>query len=612
MMVDIDELINEQDFSYEETLAKNDKSVDSWISYYESKINHPLISRVFVIKRAVDSVKTDATLWNMYLDVIIKEHKFISKEDQLAIFDQCVKEQPKSFPLWIKILDHLLDHQFIEYITYIRRKFNQCLQNLPVEDHDKIWSIYLKFADIVGGKTGVNIYMRFFKFIDPRVLKGIGVDYEIEVSMNILDFIEKLIEFGDVDDVLKLYSEVVMVNSNEYSNLPKSQLEILFNYLDFLIAKSQISDKEFEKIVNKAIDKFPDQITTLQLKHIGFIKKKKHSDRLQIRNLYQKCIKTCGTVQDFKSAYNEFTQFEEDEIDKLINTDPGHNKSELERMLNDFEQLLYQRKQLVNDLQLRQDINNVDFWFIRFDIFKDQLPQKIKSITEAIKSINPLKIPHNCKHKLSDIWKMYAGIYSSSSDFKTADFIISKSVQSQYPHPDELAEMYIYWSEMRLGSDYFKEEQALEVLENVLFKEQEEVVEAKKQSSFSYYDSKIPVQKRITKSIKLWLFFIDLIESFLEDNEDDSSLISQVVEAFEQMIKLKIATPNIMIRYALFLEAHKQIEKSLSIYERAVQVFKDELIKKGVWKIYSTKLKYIDNKERVKDIQERFQKEEQR
>lgn len=68
--------------------------------------------------------------------------------------------------------------------------------------------------------------------------------------MTILDFIDKFIEFGDEGRVLKLYSEIVQ--SNEYSNLPKSPVQILFEYLDLLI-DNPVKDKEFELQINEAI-----------------------------------------------------------------------------------------------------------------------------------------------------------------------------------------------------------------------------------------------------------------------------------------------------------------------------------------------------------------------
>ncbi|CAK9439855.1 uncharacterized protein LODBEIA_P39550 [Lodderomyces beijingensis] len=600
-MISIDDLVEDTDLTYEGELAKNANQVDTWLSYYDSKINESLGSRLFVIRRAIEANREDARLWKIYLDLVLEESDDIGPEDQFSAFDEFAKiqNQPWALSLWSRVLGFLIE-QHVEHVTYIRHKFNQCLQNLPVEDHGSIWPLALSFADSIGGKTAVNIYKRFITFVDPRVLRGLEDSEETETSLNMLDFISKLNKFGDVDTVLKLYDEITA--SNAYSKLPASQLAIHLDYLNFMIQnrKSSTSDKKFGEIVSRATKKFPDQSMRLQQLYIKYLLAAENPDKSQIRKLYKQALADCKTVHDFKDIYNGLAEFEEDEIQQqIIPTDPQSKDSkDLKRALDEYEKLLNDRKLLVNDIQLRKDINNVDYWFTRFEIHQAQLPLKIKAIAESIKSINPLKIPRGCTHKLSDIWKMYAEIYSSSSDFKTADFILSKSVQSQYPHPDELAGLYIYWGEMRLSNDYFAEESALELFQEILFKEEAE--------SFHYLDSQISVQRRITKSIKLWQFYIDLLESFIDDGELGNKQADQVVEAYEQMISLKIASGNTMMKYASFLEEQQQIEKSLSIYERALVIFKDELIQREIWKVYSTKLPLIDNKERVKDIKERF------
>ena len=95
------------------------------------------------------------------------------------------------------------------------------------------------------------------------------------------------------------------------------------------------------------------------------------------------------------------------------------------------------------------------------------------------------------------------------------------------------------------------------------------------------------------------------MESFIE-SADDVIYIGKVCDAYETLIKLKIATPKKLLKYAAFLEKWGYIEKSLSIYERCLHIFKDETIILEIWKVYITKLKYIDHNERRKDIEERY------
>ncbi|EDK47542.1 hypothetical protein LELG_05723 [Lodderomyces elongisporus NRRL YB-4239] len=637
----LDGLLSDKDISFEEQLAKDNQNSETWHSYYNFKINQdgPFASRIFIINRAVEALPNDKLLWTLYLELITNQDNLalLSTADQFSIFDQCVDALPKSYGHWQIIIECLLEN-YIDKVTYIRRKFNQCLQNLPIEEHGKVWPYFLQFANTIGGVAGIDIYLRYMKYIDPRILKGTVNDHQQNVadsrnkslSMNVLEFIDKLKEFGDVKNVARLYSTIV--NSNEYvhAKLPKLKIELVFEYLDFLISSeknSKTQEKDFNKLINKFLQKYPEQSINLKLKLIQFLKTNNQQNEEKVVKAYSELVKECNTIEEFKDVFNEYAEYEETRLEKLFAVESKTNSKLLSKLLDEYETLLNSRKLYVNDVQLRQDTNNVDFWFTRIEIYnkQEQLSEKIKTIAEAIKSINPLKIPGNCKHKLSDIWKMYAQIYSSSGDFRTADLIISKAVQSQFPHPDELADLYIYWSELRLSSDFFREEQAIQVLSDIMYKEEKEPI--------SYFDSSITVGKRITKSKKLWSFFIDLLESFIDyDNDDDDAgvdsgnreegsnekdsglmnlrYINQVIEAFEQMIKLKIASAKDMMQYALFLETHKQTDKSLSIYERALLIFNDSLIRQEIWRIYMTKLKFINNVERVKDIKERFENEQ--
>jgi len=64
-----------------------------------------------------------------------------------------------------------------------------------------------------------------------------------------------------------------------------------------------------------------------------------------------------------------------------------------------------------------------------------------------------------------------------------------------------------------------------------------------------YFDDSIPVQARLHKSIKLWSFFVDLQESV--------GTIENTKVVYDRILELKIATPQIIINYAFFLEDNK-------------------------------------------------------
>lgn len=59
-------------------------------------------------------------------------------------------------------------------------------------------------------------------------------------------------------------------------------------------------------------------------------------------------------------------------------------------------------------------------------------------------------------------------------------------------------------------------------------------------------DGHEPVQMKLHKSLKLWTFYVDLEESL--GNLDSTR------DVYERILDLRIATPQIIINYAMLLE----------------------------------------------------------
>ena len=62
----------------------------------------------------------------------------------------------------------------------------------------------------------------------------------------------------------------------------------------------------------------------------------------------------------------------------------------------------------------------------------------------------------------------------------------------------------------------------------------------------AYNDTSEPVQNRLYKSLKLWSMFADLEESL--------GTFASAKAVYERIIDLRIATPQIIINFGMFLE----------------------------------------------------------
>lgn len=585
---DIDKLIQDVDIPFEEAISKDPTNLKHWQDYLDHIANqpHPPIAshwfqkHVFILHRATTALPHSKQLWNTYLTYLVdhsRQLNYTSHKCQFLninkIFERAILNLPESIDIWKSYLQFLLQTQSNE-ITHIRRTINKCLRCLPLNQHYQIWPMYLAFADRVGGLTAIKIYSKYIQYLDPQELTG-----KHESGMNLEDIIYKFIEFGADDEIVIEMYQRILTKPDEYLSLPKSVVQYLFEYIDILM-ESSVPDLYFEDIIRRSISQYPDQVGKLYLKLTTFYRNRTNAEK--VRYYYNKALKECLTVHDFTMIYDQYTEFEEQELNSLAMTlenDPSL-ASLFDFKMNKLEKLINNRELLLNDMMLRQNINNLDVWFTRFDIFKDDLTNLIKTYNDALKSINPLKVTTSSNHKLNQIWIRYASAYSTNGDYRTANFIYSKSILSQFNHPDELAELYINWCEMLLAAPDFKPERSIEILDEVLYREYTVPIE--------YTDSSIPVQKRITKSPKLWSFYIDLLESFIESNEQTNE-IEKVCNAYDQLIKLKIATGKNIISYAEFLESWKYYERSLTIYERGLKLFQDSEIKYEIWKAYLTK-----------------------
>lgn len=106
-----------------------------------------------------------------------------------------------------------------------------------------------------------------------------------------------------------------------------------------------------------------------------------------------------------------------------------------------------------------------------------------------------------------------------------------------------------------------------------------EALQNKQYGMLTSYEN-VPVQYRLHKSKRLWTLLIDLEESL--------GTIESTKQAYDSMLANKVATPQIVINYALFLEENKFFEDAFRVYERGIALFKWPHVKE-IWATYLKK-----------------------
>lgn len=591
------DLVTEADIPFETEIARNPNDLTIWLKYYKHKLltrDAGFKDQVFILQRAVKQFPRSYKLWDSYL--LLLEEYYTSNPSVTASlvfksYQNALILLNKAPILWANYLKFLVKNLRGE-IRLIRRTFNQALYNLPVSQHHLIWPGYILFADEIGGKTGVLVYLKFFQYLSPETLRGAGKTEKNEVlSMTIDQIVSKLIEFGDTEHVLVLMKEV-LTNVDHYLPLSKSPVQLRLEFIDLLLENRSLKVSEeydhcIQTFIFGGLKNYKDQNGIFYAKLIMFFIKTKNYDKVRYYSFQG--LRSCTTMKDFTLIFDMYTELEQSiviELESRLEKTPEDQQllQEANFRMASIEKVLDNRTLMINDMKLRQDTNNLDEWFNRVDIFQveqQNLQGTLSTFVQALTTINPLKvISVSNKYTLSDFWIKYAQIYAKSSDIRTASLVYSKAIKSQFKTADELANIYISWSEMLLESG--DEESSVLLIENVLSTIPNDAGE------IDFNDASKSVQSRMHKSIKLWQFYIDLLESMIDDTEKDTDKINKIMKAYDQIIELKIATGQIILNYADFLLNYKYWEKSFTVYEMGIKLFKNHKIKFEIWNKYLT------------------------
>ncbi|KAL3615365.1 hypothetical protein CASFOL_041026 [Castilleja foliolosa] len=294
---------------------------------------------------------------------------------------------------------------------------------------------------------------------------------------------------------------------------------------------------------------------------------------------------TVITVRDFSVIFDAYLQFEESmlstKIEMLDDSDSGDNENEeegeddrldIEKLRNSIrefwlmdekdvdlrlarlENLMDRRPELANSVLLRQNPHNVEQWHRRVKLFEGNPTKQILTYTESVRTVDPMKAvgkPHT-------LWVAFAKLYESHKDISNARVILDKAVQVNHQAVDHMASVWCEWVEMELRHKNFKD--ALELMRRATA---EPSAEVKRRVAA---DGDEPVQMNIHKFLRLWTLYVDLEESL--------GSLDSTRAVYERILDLRIATPQIIINYAMLLEDNKYFEDAFKVYERGVKIFK--------------------------------------
>lgn len=563
----------EEDLPYEEDCIRNPYNLKTWTRYLDHKTKHSTswVAVYLIYERALKQLPGSYKLWSNYLKMrqahlkpkCINDPEY---EEVNEIYERCLASMNKMPRIWTDYCQFLSNQCLI---TRTRKACDRALRSLPITQHHRVWPIYIDLVDSYDiNDTGVKVYNRYSKLCP-------------ENTEDHANFLKKI---GLFDQCAQKY--LFMLNHQDFQSKYSKSKHQLWHELCDLLSKNptKIFTIKVEAILRQGIEKYVDQVgqlwNSLASYYIGL------GNFERARDIYEEGMTKVMTVRDFTQIFDAYSQFEESLITNLMEAANSEgidddDDLELEMRLARLEYLMDRRPLLLNRVLLRQNPHNVQEWLKRVKLYDNDPKEIINTFEEAIQTIDAKQ----ATGKYHLIWIEFAQFYEANDQLREARFLLEKAQKATFKNVDELANIYCEWAEMELRNE--SPSKAIKVMQRACV--------IPKQKS-DYFDPSEPVQNRLYKSLKLWSMHADLEESF--------GTFENTRKVYESIIELRIATPQIIINFGLYLEENNFFEEAFKVYEKGISLFKWPNVY-DIWLKYLTKFisRYGGSKlERLRDL----------
>ncbi|NXI29685.1 SYF1 factor, partial [Sterrhoptilus dennistouni] len=507
----------EEEVQHEEELLRNPFSVRGWLRYAQARQRGPRPRLNQIYERALRELPGSYKLWYQYLRQRRAQVKGRCPSDPAfeeanAVHERALVFMHKMPRIWLDYCQFLAEQG---RITRTRRTFDRALRALPITQHRRLWPPYLSFVRRHPlPETAVRVFRRFLKLCPE----------EAEQYVSYLRSVGRLDEAAQV--LARLVNDERFVSRQGKSNyqLWQELCELLSQHPD------RVRSLDAGGIIRGGLTRFTDQRGRLWGALADCYVRCGHLEKA--RDVYEEAVQTVMTVRDFTQVFDSYARFEESVIAALLDTQAqlgrGQDEEvELELRLARFERLMARRPLLLNSVLLRQNPHNVHEWHKRVALHQGQPDKIIQTFTEAVRTVDPQRAtgrPH-------ELWVAFARFYEDNGQLDDGCFGGFLGC---------------------FGDPFFP-----------FFPQKATALPAKRAE---YFDSSEPVQNRLYKSLKVW--------SMLADLEESLGTFQSTRAVYERILDLRIATPQIVINYALLLEEHGRFEDSFKAYERGIALFR--------------------------------------
>jgi len=587
--MDTSSSLSPTELAHEEVVLQNPHDVEAWRAYLDAMAREPATTedastsshahggglskkRILIHERAVRHNPNSYKAWYFYLKERVEATRGLRCDDveherTISCFERALATMHKMPRVWELYLRYLMS---LKYVTRTRRACDAALCALPVTQHDRVWAIYLEFVrsdERIPGDTARRVYRRYLKF-EP----GHAEEY--------VEFLKKRGYAGETAAKL-----AELVDDDAFQSLAGKSKHAMWLELCDIITKHPAEVHEYsagasgraldvDAVLRGGIRAFSGETGRLWTALADYYIRRGLFEKA--RDVYEEGMESVSTVRDFSLIFDAYAQFEESVISaKMENEDEDDEQDDdensdspesfvlrstatvdLELRLARLEHLMERRPILLSSVVLRQNPHNVHEWEKRVALFEGDPTRQIVTYSDAVKAVNP----HLATGRVSTLWINFAKFYETHGDYESAETVFEKAVvDAEFKSAEDLAAVWCERAEMAIRRKAY--DSALDIMRRATtprpgYREPRTAEE---------YDA-LPARDKVFKSLKMWTLYVDLEESLGD--------LTSAKKAYDAMIALRVATPQIILNYAHLLKENNYFEDCFQIYERGVDAFK--------------------------------------
>ncbi|CUS24106.1 LAQU0S14e00254g1_1 [Lachancea quebecensis] len=585
---------SKEDIAYEYELQSDGDNLVVWRRYLEHKKTQENDSALaWVYERCCFQFPGSTEMWLEYMmwrvsllsgaNSVLYAEEF-EKCNQL--FEKAMYLCYQSVELWELYLRHVVEQRNLHLIRVL---LNKALRHLHMEYHIRVWDIVIEFIEnaVLDPQVALEaeedidalVNESLFNPMDQSGVADVWSSHILSRYIQVAEDLEHALYLlgltQDHPEIAKAYRKYII--DMPFSPAVHTAYEFHCTYLRSLEKSS--SHSEYTQAMAQCMEMFPEQKSSLIIQLAKYYIGK--ADLFTARSTLLDALASTVTSKSFSEIYDFLVKlleaFASSSIQQAQKNTESENHQQLESDLaynmDLLEYLLESHSLLLNDLKLRQNVNDVGTWLERADLFSSPA-EKVNVYTDAITKIDHLKttIPGS----FGQLWCCLAQLYTTSGKLDAARETYDRGLRVPYKSLSDLENIWCAWAEMELECGRIQA--SIKLLREALKvpKSAGLVVDA-----YNTGNSSVPAKAITFISQRLWTLYIDLLESTCESPAG----IEETVRAYEQLIALKLATPLNFINYSHFLQEQGQWDESFKIYERAITIFPGQA-RFDIWSLY--------------------------